>query len=125
MRRLRLGRVQLYIEPRDLWVGAYVAPDAVYVCPLPLVVIKVDRSLRDRAGLRLVPPPKEPRWHIVAVSTYPSGGEQVIGGYRSRRVATWIAGWLPKRTGVRLEVRPAGQGARATETTAPGGGRVE
>lgn len=43
MRRLQLGRVQLYIEPRDIWVGVYVGPDAVYVCPLPLVVVKVDR----------------------------------------------------------------------------------
>jgi len=40
----RLGqRVQLYIEPRDAWVGVYVDPKAVYVCPLPFVVVKVAR----------------------------------------------------------------------------------
>lgn len=43
MKRLTLGRVQLYIEPRDAWVGVYVAPDAVYVCPVPFVVVKVAR----------------------------------------------------------------------------------
>lgn len=41
--RLRIGRVQLYIEPRDIWIGVYVAPNAIYVCPLPLVVIRWDR----------------------------------------------------------------------------------
>lgn len=44
MGRFTFGRVQLYIEPRDIWVGVYVAPDAVYVCPLPLVVIKLRRT---------------------------------------------------------------------------------
>jgi hypothetical protein len=42
-RRIRLGRLSIYIEPRDVWVGAYIAPAAVYVCPLPLVVFKWDR----------------------------------------------------------------------------------
>jgi hypothetical protein len=43
-RRLRLGRVQVYIEPRDAWVGAYVAPHAVYVCfPLPFLVFRWTR----------------------------------------------------------------------------------
>ena len=46
-RRLRFGRVRLYIEPRDIWVGVYVAPDAVYICPLPLVVIRWDRHRHD------------------------------------------------------------------------------
>lgn len=44
MRRLTLGRVSVYVEPRDAWVGVYVAPAAVYVCPLPLLVIKWRRS---------------------------------------------------------------------------------
>lgn len=35
---------QLYLEPRDWWVGAYIAPDAVYVCPLPCVVLKFWRK---------------------------------------------------------------------------------
>jgi hypothetical protein len=33
-------RWRIYIEPRDAWVGAYIAKDAVYVCPLPFVVIR-------------------------------------------------------------------------------------
>lgn len=37
-------RVRVYLEPRDAWIGAYVAPDAVYVCPLPFVVIRFDRT---------------------------------------------------------------------------------
>lgn len=44
-RRLRLGRrVSIYIEPRDLWIGVYVSEQAVYVCPLPCLVIKIARS---------------------------------------------------------------------------------
>jgi hypothetical protein len=39
-RRVRLGRLALYVEPRDAWIGAYVAPDAVYVCPLPFCVAR-------------------------------------------------------------------------------------
>lgn len=44
-RRLRLfrGRVVAYIQPCDLWVGAYIAEDYVYVCPLPIVVVRIDR----------------------------------------------------------------------------------
>ena len=49
MRRLHLfrGRVLLYLEPRDAWVGAYVAEDYVYVCLLPFCVIRVDRPRRQ------------------------------------------------------------------------------
>ncbi|MEV4705044.1 hypothetical protein [Actinoplanes sp. NPDC049316] len=72
----------------------------------------------DLSGIRIVPPPRVARWCIVAVSTYPAGGEQVIGRYRSHRVAAWIAGWLPKRTGVRLEVRASDESSRTTETSA-------
>jgi hypothetical protein len=39
-RRLRLGRVQFYIDPRDAWIGVYVDPKAIYVCPLPFVVVR-------------------------------------------------------------------------------------
>lgn len=44
MKRLRLGRVALYIEPRDVWVGCYISPDAVYVCPVPCCVIRWTRK---------------------------------------------------------------------------------
>lgn len=45
-RRLSLvrGRVTVYIEPRDIWVGVYVSEDSVYVCPLPLLVIRWRRE---------------------------------------------------------------------------------
>lgn len=38
------GRVEIYLEPRDLWVGAYVNQRAVYVCPLPMLVIRISRG---------------------------------------------------------------------------------
>lgn len=45
-RRLRFGRLSVYVEPRDLWVGVYVAPAALYVCPLPLLVLKWNRGIQ-------------------------------------------------------------------------------
>lgn len=44
-RRLAVGSMSFYIEPRDAWVGLYVAPDALYVCPLPFFVVKIRRSV--------------------------------------------------------------------------------
>lgn len=44
MTRLTVGRLQVYLEPRDLWVGVYVAKDAIYVCPLPLLVFRWTRE---------------------------------------------------------------------------------
>ncbi len=38
------GRLTIYIEPRDLWVGAYVADNYVYVCPLPTIVFRWARA---------------------------------------------------------------------------------
>lgn len=44
MKRLRIGRsLSVYIEPRDIWIGVYVAPDRIYICPLPLLVIRLSR----------------------------------------------------------------------------------
>lgn len=41
--RVRIGRLQVYLEPRDVWVGVYVAVDAVYVCLLPCLVLRWGR----------------------------------------------------------------------------------
>ena len=43
-RRFHRGRLSVYLEPRDLWVGVYVAEAAVYVCPVPLLVVKWSRD---------------------------------------------------------------------------------
>ncbi len=40
----RRGRVEVYPEKRDAWVGAYIAEDAVYVCPVPFVVFRISRG---------------------------------------------------------------------------------
>ena len=45
-RRIRVGRLSVYVEPRDVWVGAFIGESAVYVCPLPLLVFKWDRNGR-------------------------------------------------------------------------------
>jgi hypothetical protein len=37
---IRVGRVSIYFEPRDLWVGVYVSRQHLFVCPLPAVVIR-------------------------------------------------------------------------------------
>lgn len=36
-------KIALYLEPRDAWIGVYVGPNAIYVCPLPFVVIRWTR----------------------------------------------------------------------------------
>ncbi len=43
MKRIHVGRVSLYIEPRDIWIGVFVSPIAVYICPLPMCVIRWHR----------------------------------------------------------------------------------
>jgi hypothetical protein len=37
-------RLLVYVELRDMWVGAYVARDAVYVVPIPCVVFRWTRA---------------------------------------------------------------------------------
>lgn len=42
--RLFRGRLQVYIDTRDVWVGVYVADDYIYVLPLvPTVVVRWER----------------------------------------------------------------------------------
>lgn len=40
---LSAGRFAVYFQPRDLWVGVYVAEPAVYVCPIPCLVVRWSR----------------------------------------------------------------------------------
>lgn len=41
---MKLGsRLSFYIEPRDAWIGVYVAKKAIYVCPLPFCVLRWER----------------------------------------------------------------------------------
>jgi hypothetical protein len=47
--RLAIGsRLRIYQERRDAWIGAYVAKDAVYFCPLPFLVFRWRRACRTR-----------------------------------------------------------------------------
>jgi hypothetical protein len=56
-RRLRLGRategfdpvgrVEIFLFWRDAWVGVFVSDFAVYVCPLPFLVIRVSKGRRS------------------------------------------------------------------------------
>lgn len=39
-----LRRLAVYVEPRDVWVGVFISPDAVYVCPAPCLVLRWTRS---------------------------------------------------------------------------------
>lgn len=38
-------RLRIYVEPRDIWIGVYLAPEAIYFCPVPMLVIKWVRAL--------------------------------------------------------------------------------
>lgn len=46
---------------------------------------------------RIIPPPKVGRWQVVAVSTYPAGGERRVGRYRMRVAARLVAWALARR----------------------------
>lgn len=46
-------RLSVYLEPRDWWIGVYVAPGAVFVCPLPMLVFRWQRRTRLRPWPRL------------------------------------------------------------------------
>lgn len=39
-----MSRLSLRFAWFDLWVGVYVAPDAIYVCPLPMILVKWRRA---------------------------------------------------------------------------------
>ena len=39
-----LRRLDVLIEPRDAWVGVYVGPQAVYVCPVPFLAFQWQRQ---------------------------------------------------------------------------------
>lgn len=47
-RRFQRGPVSVYLEPYDLWIGAYIANDAIYICLLPCIVIRIARQPRQR-----------------------------------------------------------------------------
>lgn len=41
------GRVEIYLEPRDLWIGVFIGRGgrhhggALYLCPLPMLVVRI------------------------------------------------------------------------------------
>jgi hypothetical protein len=43
----RHGRLSLVLEPRDLWLGLYVAHGAVYVCLVPCLPLRWERRRPD------------------------------------------------------------------------------
>lgn len=63
-RRIRLGRLHLYIEPRDLWVGAFVDSGVLYVCPLPCLVVRWTRTTAQpaRSTSTVAQPVRERPW---------------------------------------------------------------
>lgn len=36
----RRGRLSLLFEPRDIWLGVFIGPGAVYVCLVPCVAVR-------------------------------------------------------------------------------------
>lgn len=45
--RFPTGRVQLYVEWRDLWWPLFIGRDAVYVCLIPTVVLRVATRVQE------------------------------------------------------------------------------
>lgn len=54
-RRVRWGRLSVYVEPRDLWIGVFNGPRAVYVLPAPTLVIKWEKNMTTHLDEQ--PPP--------------------------------------------------------------------
>jgi hypothetical protein len=44
------GRLKIYFEPVDVWIGVYIADDYFYVCPLPCLVFRWVRDFALHAG---------------------------------------------------------------------------
>jgi hypothetical protein len=42
-RLVKLGRLSLVFEPRDIWVGLYAGPDAVYLTLIPCLPLRWER----------------------------------------------------------------------------------
>ena len=59
------SRLKVYIEPRDIWVGAYVAPHAIYVCPLPFLVIRWERPVYARVKREFIAAQSEGKIEIL------------------------------------------------------------
>lgn len=62
-------RVKIYFDFRDWWVGAYVGPNHVYICPLPTLVIRVRH--------------RKPEWA--------SAGTANIGGWDAVNSVTYVS----------------------------------
>ena len=45
-RLARAGRLSLIFEPRDIWLGVFVSPRAVFVCLVPCLALKWERRTR-------------------------------------------------------------------------------
>lgn len=39
-------KIKIYIDVADWWIGCYVGPNHLYFCPLPTLVVRVDRRPR-------------------------------------------------------------------------------
>lgn len=116
MTRLTIGRLQVYLEPRDLWIGVYVAEDAIYVCPLPLLVFRWTRRRRwllDRrtdeliAAIKTAPPPQPKPFDLSALSVVASeavpDGQIYVINQRAAE-ALRLGRPLPPRSAARLDV---------------------
>lgn len=91
MKRLTAGRFAAYFEPRDMWLGVYVAPRAVYVCLLPCLVI---------------------RWSRARAAGSPDGYKHAIAGWRVTLYDIGLPVRLRTPCGLRLRLgHSAGSGA--------------
>lgn len=45
-RLLKAGRLSLVFEPRDIWLGLYIGPDAIYLTLIPCLPIRWARGAR-------------------------------------------------------------------------------
>lgn len=44
-------RVRVYLDARDWWIGLYVGPHHLSLCPLPTLVIRLRRPARRASGV--------------------------------------------------------------------------
>lgn len=80
--------------PDGFWLGVAATIVAFVLCALTGWLWRRHIAWRDFSRIRFIPPPRVGRWQVWRLSSYPAGGETLMGRYRlalSARLVAWAA----------------------------------